>query len=52
MRGLVADKDVVIVPPSPNVTLETLQDMMVLGPNKKVGELVSTIDGPFCYIYV
>ncbi|KAK3396232.1 hypothetical protein B0T20DRAFT_462703 [Sordaria brevicollis] len=38
-------------PPSPRVTLNTTIEFGVLDSSKKVGELVSTIDGPFCYIY-
>ncbi|KAG7293508.1 hypothetical protein NEMBOFW57_003560 [Staphylotrichum longicolle] len=38
-------------PPSDNVTLDTLVPFGRLSPSKPVRELVSTVDGPFCYIY-
>lgn len=38
-------------PPSANGTLETPMDLGFNGGTKTIGELVSTIDGPFCYIY-
>ncbi|PQE09907.1 hypothetical protein CJF31_00003792 [Rutstroemia sp. NJR-2017a BVV2] len=40
------------VPPSPNVTVDTVIDYGVLAPSQKVGDLGSTISGPFCYTYV
>ncbi|PQE29394.1 hypothetical protein CJF32_00003136 [Rutstroemia sp. NJR-2017a WRK4] len=40
------------VPPSPNVTVDTVIDYGVLAPPQKVGDLGSTISGPFCYTYV
>ncbi|KAM3069614.1 hypothetical protein ACMFMG_005716 [Clarireedia jacksonii] len=41
-----------IVPPSPDVTWNTTIDYGVLASSQKVGDLVSTISGPFCYTYV
>ncbi|ETS74200.1 hypothetical protein PFICI_14066 [Pestalotiopsis fici W106-1] len=38
-------------PPSANGTLETIVDMGFLADAMTIGELSSTIDGPFCYIY-
>ncbi|KAI0198165.1 Di-copper centre-containing protein [Astrocystis sublimbata] len=39
-------------PPSANVTLNTVMDFGVLGPQVKVGKTVSTTDHDFCYMYV
>jgi len=39
-------------PPSPNVTLDTDLNFGVLAPQQPVGDVVSTIDGPFCYMYI
>ncbi|KAG8526301.1 uncharacterized protein KY384_000294 [Bacidia gigantensis] len=39
-------------PPSANITLDTEVDFDVLAPKKKISDLVSTVDGPFCYQYV
>ena len=41
-----------LVPPSPNVTLNTTVDFGILGAERSIGNLVSTIDGPFCYMYI
>ena len=41
-----------VVPPSPNVTLDTGLDFGVLAPGEPVGNMVSSIDGPFCYMYI
>lgn len=38
-------------PPSANGTLDTVVDMGYLADAMTIGELSSTIDGPFCYIY-
>lgn len=38
-------------PPSANGTLDTVVDMGFLADAMTIGELSSTIDGPFCYIY-
>jgi tyrosinase len=43
---------VVSDPPSANVTLDTDIDFGVLGPQKAVGKIVSTIENDFCYMYV
>lgn len=43
---------ILIDPPSPNVTLDTDVDFGVLAPQQPVRNLVSSIDGPFCYIYI
>src|SRR5205814_2330988 len=40
------------VPPSPNVQLTDTIDISPLAPPVKVGDLLSTFDGPFCYIYL
>lgn len=40
-----------LVPPSDNVTLDTPVPFGVLSEPRPVRELVSTIDGPMCYIY-
>ncbi|KAH6699998.1 hypothetical protein BKA64DRAFT_565464 [Cadophora sp. MPI-SDFR-AT-0126] len=39
------------LPPSEPGTLDTVVDMGYMGPSMTIGELSSTIDGPFCYIY-
>lgn len=39
-------------PPSANITLETQVDFDILAEKKKITELKSTVDGPFCYQYV
>ena len=39
-------------PPSPPVTLASMVNMGVLGANLTLNDLKSTIDGPFCYMYV
>lgn len=51
--NLVADvRNLVVAPPSPNVTLDTELDYGVLAPKQKVGNVLSSIDGPFCYAYI
>ena len=40
------------VPPSPPVTLDTMMDYAFIDKQQRVGDLVSAIDGPFCYIYI
>lgn len=40
-----------VVPPSANGTLDTIVDMGFLAEPMTIGELSSTIDGIFCYIY-
>jgi tyrosinase len=40
-----------IGPPSANGTLDTRMDLGFNGKEYTMRELVSTIDGPFCYIY-
>ncbi|KAK2882371.1 hypothetical protein FQN49_000426 [Arthroderma sp. PD_2] len=39
-------------PPSANVTLDTMIDYKVLAPKQKLGTIGSTIEGPFCYMYI
>ncbi|KAF2226261.1 hypothetical protein BDZ85DRAFT_48082 [Elsinoe ampelina] len=39
-------------PPSAEATLEDEVELGVLGQGRKLGELVRTIGGPFCYVYV
>ena len=41
-----------LVPPSPNVTLNTTVDFGILAAKQPISSLVSTIDGPFCYMYI
>ena len=43
--------DALLVPPSANVTLDTKIDFSLLAPQEPVSSLVSTIDGPLCYMY-
>lgn len=43
--------DIDVVPPSPNVTTETLMDMGYAGGQVPIGDVMSPIDGPFCYKY-
>ncbi|KAL2149028.1 hypothetical protein VTH82DRAFT_1714 [Thermothelomyces myriococcoides] len=38
-------------PPSDDVTLETEMDFGILGDVKTIGEVASTVDGEYCYIY-
>ncbi|KAL2193336.1 hypothetical protein P885DRAFT_45786 [Corynascus similis CBS 632.67] len=38
-------------PPSDNVTLETAMDFGVLGEMRTVGDVSSTVDGEYCYLY-
>jgi tyrosinase len=46
-----ATDHLLVDPPSPNVTLDTDVDFGVLSSQQRVRSLVSTIDGPFCYVY-
>ncbi|KAK9442113.1 uncharacterized protein VB005_03168 [Metarhizium brunneum] len=39
-------------PPSANATLDTMMDFGILAPKQRLGDLVSAIDGPFCYQYL
>ncbi|RKK82354.1 hypothetical protein BFJ69_g3279 [Fusarium oxysporum] len=39
-------------PPSANATLDTIMDFGILAPKQRLGDLVSTVDGPFCYQYL
>ncbi|KAH7094614.1 hypothetical protein FB567DRAFT_565798 [Paraphoma chrysanthemicola] len=39
-------------PPSANATLDSIMQFGTLGTPQRLGDLVSTIDGPFCYQYV
>ena len=40
-------------PPSPNTTLDTLVDLQYAAqPPMAMGDLLSTVSGPFCYIYL
>lgn len=39
------------VPPSPDVTLDYVQDFGFLDENWKIAELMSTTKGPYCYRY-
>jgi tyrosinase len=40
------------IPPSANVTMDDYVSVGVLNEPKKVRELLSTVAGPFCYVYV
>lgn len=40
-----------LAPASANGTLDTVVDMGFLADDLTIGQLSSTIDGPFCYIY-
>lgn len=51
-RSSVLTRRMLIVPPSPNVTLNTDIDFGVLTPQQPASSLVSSIDGPFCYMYI
>lgn len=51
-RGVIFANCLWSVPPSPNVTLDTLVDFGILAPKQKISSLLSTIDGPFCYAYI
>jgi tyrosinase len=40
-------------PPSPDTTLNTIVDLgYAAGPTVKMDDLMSTTDGPMCYIYL
>ncbi|SPQ26437.1 88c663b0-d9d2-428b-889e-92a8e620b601 [Thermothielavioides terrestris] len=39
------------IPPTPNVTLDTMMDFGVLGPAKSIRQLVSPVEGEYCYMY-
>ncbi|KAK3384125.1 hypothetical protein B0T24DRAFT_715884 [Lasiosphaeria ovina] len=39
-------------PPSANVTMQTPIELGVLGADMKLGDVLSTVSGPFCYICV
>lgn len=43
--------DLLLVPPSANVTLDSTIDFEILSAPKTIRELVSSIDGELCYIY-
>ncbi|KAM7216372.1 hypothetical protein V8F06_008294 [Rhypophila decipiens] len=38
-------------PPSENATLDSPLNFTTIGPSKRLGDMISSIDGPFCYIY-
>ncbi|EEP76188.1 predicted protein [Uncinocarpus reesii 1704] len=40
------------VPPSDNITLDTMMEYGAVAPKQRVGDMGSTIDGPFCYMYI
>ncbi len=40
-----------VVPPSDNVTLDTRMDFGFVGSPRTIGEVSSTIDGEYCYMY-
>ncbi|KAK4156065.1 hypothetical protein C8A00DRAFT_31115 [Chaetomidium leptoderma] len=40
------------MPPSPEVTLDDLIDISPLAPPIRIGDLMSTVGGPFCYVYL
>lgn len=39
-------------PPSPNATLADVQSWGPLAPRLKLGEVLDTLSGPFCYVYL
>ncbi|MCJ1471242.1 hypothetical protein MMC07_009890, partial [Pseudocyphellaria aurata] len=39
------------IPPSPNITLAEPMDMGFLGASQSTGDVMSTLDGPLCYVY-
>ncbi|MCJ1262334.1 hypothetical protein MMC22_002204 [Lobaria immixta] len=39
------------IPPSPNITMADIQDIGYLGESRSAGDVMSTLDGPFCYVY-
>jgi len=45
-------RPILLDPPSPNVTLDTSINFGVLAPQQPIHNLVSSIDGPFCYMYI
>ncbi|KAL8951513.1 MAG: hypothetical protein Q9222_002516 [Ikaeria aurantiellina] len=40
-----------VVPPSPNVTLDSMIDFQSIDDSRSLRYLASTIDGPYCYAY-
>ncbi|KAM7202922.1 Grixazone synthase [Naviculisporaceae sp. PSN 640] len=38
-------------PPSENATLDSVLNFTTIAPVRRLGDTISTIDGPFCYIY-
>ena len=42
----------VLDPPSPNITLDTNIDFGILSSQQRLGDLTSSVDGPFCYMYI
>jgi tyrosinase len=39
-------------PPSPDTTLQDIIDLGYAAPNIKIGDVMSTVGGPLCYIYL
>jgi tyrosinase len=50
-RKTYANASPATVPPSANATLDTMMPFGMLSTSQRLGDLVSTIDGPFCYQY-
>lgn len=39
------------VPPTPEITLDSGMEMVYAGGSVRVSDGMSTVDGPFCYVY-
>ncbi|PHH90273.1 hypothetical protein CDD83_4108 [Cordyceps sp. RAO-2017] len=39
------------IPPSPNATTDTIMELLYAGGKVRIGQAMSTVDGPFCYRY-
>ncbi|KAK2623544.1 hypothetical protein QTJ16_007098 [Diplocarpon rosae] len=50
-KEVIGTRTIMNQPPSAPGTLDTIVFMGFLGPAETIGELSSTIDGPFCYVY-
>lgn len=52
-QGIAGTQTFLNMPPSAAVTLDTPIDLgYAAGPTARLGDLLSTVDGPFCYIYL
>jgi len=50
-KALHGTRTILNFPPSDNATLEDIQDLNFVAGPAKLGDLLNTLDGPFCYIY-